>query len=118
MWAYMSLIHPRHGSGLRLSAAVVFHPHSDRHEIRGCHRGSKRGKFGWQVLLGPCCKCTRTEMADDDDFAQHATLMESMTRAPAEGPILRRWNDKVELLRDAFTDETLRRMARKAGTMS
>ena len=47
----MSLIHPRHGSGLRLSATVVFHPHSDRHEIRGCHRGmgSKRGKFGWRA---------------------------------------------------------------------
>ena len=69
-------------------------------------------------LLEPCCKCTRTEMADDDDFARHATLMESMTRAPAEGPILRWWKDKAELLRDAFTDEALRRMARKAGVES
>ena len=69
-------------------------------------------------LLEPGCKCTRTEMAHDDDFARHAALMESMTRAPAEEPILRWWKDKAELLRDAFTDEALRRMARKAGVES
>ena len=57
-------------------------------------------------------------MTDEDaDFARHAALMESM-RAPAEGPILRSWKNKAELLRDAFTDEALRRMARKAGVDS
>ena len=86
--------------------------------LPSCGMGGGRGKFGWQALLEPCCKCTRTEMADDEDFARHATLMDSMTRAPAEGPILRWWKDKAELLRDAFTDEALRRMARKAGVES
>ena len=59
-----------------------------------------------------------TAMADDDsDFARHAVLMESM-RAPTVEPILRSWKNKAELLRDAFTDEALRRMARKAGVES
>ena len=69
-------------------------------------------------LLEPGCKRTRTEITHDDDFTRHAALMESMTRAPAEEPILRWWKDKAELLRDAFTDEALRRMARKAGVES
>ena len=59
-----------------------------------------------------------TEMAyEDADFARHAALMESM-RAPTVEPILRSWKNKAELLRDAFTDEALRRMARKAGVES
>ena len=59
-----------------------------------------------------------TEMKyEDADFARHAALMESM-RAPTVIPILRSWNNKSELLRDAFTDEALRRMARKAGVES
>ena len=60
-----------------------------------------------------------TEMAYDDmDFTRHAALMESMTRAPTVEPILRSWKNKAELLRDAFTDEALRRMARKANVES
>ena len=56
-----------------------------------------------------------TEMEyEDADFARHAALMESM-RAPTVEPILRSWKNKAELLRDAFTDEALRRMDRKAG---
>ena len=56
-------------------------------------------------------------MAHDDDFARHAALMESMTR-PQEEPIRGDRKTRNELLRDAFTDEALRRIARKAGVES
>ena len=44
--------------------------------------------------------------------------MESMTRARREEPILGGRKTRDELLRDAFTDEALRRIARKAGVES
>ena len=58
-------------------------------------------------------------MADEDvECARHATLMESMGGAMRNEPILKSWKNKAELLCDAFTDEALRRMARKAGVES
>ena len=60
-----------------------------------------------------------TDMTYDDmDFTRHAALMESMGSATRNEPIFREWKNKAELLRDAFTDEALRRMARKAGVES
>ena len=59
------------------------------------------------------------QMTDEDmDFARHAALMESMGSATRNEPIFREWKNKAELLRDAFTDEALRRIARKAGVES
>ena len=71
-----------------------------------------------KCFLNHAANARITEMEyEDADFARHAALMESM-RAPTVEPILRSWKNKAELLRDAFTDETLRRMARKAGVES
>ena len=59
-----------------------------------------------------------TEMEyEDADFARHAALMESM-RAPTVEPILKSWKNNAELSRDAITDETLRKLSRKAGVES
>ena len=46
-------------------------------------------------------------------FAEHAAMAAEMTRPPEKlGPI--KAGERDELLRDAFTDEALRRMERKA----
>ena len=52
----------------------------------------------------------------DDPFAEHAAMMESMN-APGLGAIIP-GGSRDALLRAAFTDEALRRMARKANVES
>ena len=75
---------------------------------------SKRAKQRARDAMARAARTRALETSDsNDDFAEHSQRMDSMVR-PALEPIRMPEKSRGELLRDAFTNEALKRMARKA----